>query len=389
MASAGGCGGPPWAAWRRVRGPARLLGGWGCSLAGLGGRCGFLRAARRRAWGLAHLWGGRAVVSAGAGSGAGSLELLGAAWGCPAGDSTRTAASARRRSSRSAGVSPAQPSKTGERERDRRSRQLSRLGEHSESDILAALSDRYMVCAAPSCVPRRLSPSMVRQWCAVRGAMSCQGSASGTETIYRRWGSRRARGSAHSVRHSPGSGAGLRALGPQGLSGVTRGSRTRYTPQMEVISRTRRKVCTSSQASTTGWEGRSTAAATCGGPLKWAGVAPKTCFGSSRVGATRRSWGGARALLPEGLPPVVGAPGPGKRRAQEQVGPAALYVGGRRKVGAPGGLPGESVAHNDVREGGLVLSYSGLVGGGGGKYRLHPPVICRNFPHLQVPVQQV
>ena len=59
----------------------------------------------------------------------------GAARGCSAGGPTGTAASASRRSSRSARVSPAHPGGKGERERDRRWWRSSRWGAPSESDI--------------------------------------------------------------------------------------------------------------------------------------------------------------------------------------------------------------------------------------------------------------
>ena len=50
--------------------------------------------------------------------------------------------------------------------------------------------------------------------------------------------------------------------------------------------------------------------------------------------------------LPENLPSVVGAPGPGEGSGRVWEGPAAKRVGGQREVGAPGGLPGEHVAHD-------------------------------------------
>ena len=70
-----------------------------------------------------------AVSSAGAGHRFNSWVSAGAARGCPAGDPSGTAASASRRSSPSARVSPAHPGETDERERDRRWWRLSRWGE--------------------------------------------------------------------------------------------------------------------------------------------------------------------------------------------------------------------------------------------------------------------
>ena len=53
---------------------------------------------------------------------------------------------------------------------------------------------------------------------------------------------------------------------------------------------------------------------------------------------------GARALLPEDLPPVVGTPGLGEAGGQVGAGPAAGCVRPQRKGGAPDGLPGERLA---------------------------------------------
>ena len=58
--------------------------------------------------------------------------------------------------------------------------------------------------------------------------------------------------------------------------------------------------------------------------------------------------GGARALLPEVLPPVVGTPGSGEGGGQVWVSPAAGRVRRRREGGAPSGLPGERLAYDGV-----------------------------------------
>ena len=79
--------------------------------------------------------------------------------------------------------------------------------------------------------------------------------------IWRHLGGRRASNSAHSLRHSSQSGAGLRALGPRASSGVAGGSRTRWTPMTAVTSCVRRKACTPSRASGAGRGGRRTSAA--------------------------------------------------------------------------------------------------------------------------------
>ena len=74
--------------------------------------------------------------------------------------------------------------------------------------------------------------------------------------------------------------------------------------------------------------------------------------------------GAARALLPEDLPPVLGAPGPGEQGGQVWVGPAAGCMRRWREGGAPGGLLGERLAHGGVGGIGLAPSYTGLVGRG-------------------------
>ena len=61
--------------------------------------------------------------------------------------------------------------------------------------------------------------------------------------------------------------------------------------------------------------------------------------------------GGARALLPEDLPPVLGTPGPGEGGGQVRASPAAGRVRGRCEGRAPGELPGERLAHDSVRGG--------------------------------------
>ena len=64
----------------------------------------------------------------------------------------------------------------------------------------------------------------------------------GSAIIHRHWGGRRASHAAHSPRHSPKSGLGLRALGPRGSSGDAGGRTTRWTPVMAVISCVPRKA---------------------------------------------------------------------------------------------------------------------------------------------------
>ena len=101
-----------------------------------------------------------AVASAGASSGSGpGSGSRWATWGCAGGGSARTPASARRHSSRSAGVSPSHFGETGEREQHRQWRRPTRWGKPSESDILAAQSGRCMACVA-SCASLAVPPAL-------------------------------------------------------------------------------------------------------------------------------------------------------------------------------------------------------------------------------------
>ena len=99
--------------------------------------------------------------------------------------------------------------------------------------------------------------------------------------------------------------------------------------------------------------------------------------------------GGARALLPEDLPPVVGTPGSGEGWGQVLVGPAAGRVRRRREGGSTGGLPGERLAYNGVRGGrpGAVVHRVGRPGAGG--HLVHAFHEHRDFAHLQVLVRLV
>ena len=97
------------------------------------------------------VWAAGGVTSAGSGSWVDGPVSAEAARGCPDSSPTSTAASASLRSSRSAGVSPAQSGETGERERDRRWWRSSRWGEPSESDITVILVGmRGGRCALPT-----------------------------------------------------------------------------------------------------------------------------------------------------------------------------------------------------------------------------------------------
>ena len=166
----------------------------------------------------------------------------------------------------------------------------------------------------------------------------------GPVAIHRHWGGVSVSQAAHTSCHSSQSGAGLRALGPRGSPGGPEGSRTRWTPVMAVTSCVRRKACPPSRAAGAERRGRGTGAA----PYRQVGVTPKNL---PRVPASRddeEEQGGARALLPEDLLPVVGTPGPGEGGGQVLLGPAAGCVHCRREGGAPGGLTGERLAQDGV-----------------------------------------
>ena len=84
-------------------------------------------------------------------------------------------------------------------------------------------------------------------------------------------------------------------------------------------------------------------------PIEVAGGDPQD---SPRVPAGRdneEEQGGARALLPEDLPPVVGTAGSGEGGGRVWVKPAAGRVRRRQEGGAPGGLRGERLAYEGVR----------------------------------------
>ena len=153
-----GCGSPQRCAWFLRRGypPCRRrAGGRGRGRAWLAGAAVSAPPAsgapnRGGATGLVGGVAG-AVTSAGSGFWVDGPVSAEAARGCPAGGPTSTAASASLRSSRSAGVSPAQSGEMGERERDRRWWRSFRWGEPSESAITVILVGmRGGRCALPT-----------------------------------------------------------------------------------------------------------------------------------------------------------------------------------------------------------------------------------------------
>ena len=165
----------------------------------------------------------------------------------------------------------------------------------------------------------------------------------GPVVIYRHWGGRRLSHTAHTSRHSCQSRLGLSALGPRGSSGAAKESRTSWTIITAVTSCVRKKACTPSRAAGAGRGGRGTGAA----PYRLGGVIPRTRCGSPRVVTTRRSRGvpgrSCQRRCPLWWAPVV------LERGGDRCGLAQLRDRARcwREGGAPGGLPGERLAHDN------------------------------------------
>ena len=179
----------------------------------------------------------------------------------------------------------------------------------------------------------------------------------GLVVIHRHWRGRRASHTAHTSRHSSQSGVGLRALHPRGSSSDAGGSRTRWTPVTAVISCVRRKACTTYRAFSV-WRGGA-GYGRC--PVEVGEGDPQDPLWVPAGHDEEEEQGGARALLPEDLPSVVGTPGPGEggdRRGLAQ--PRGACVAGRRVGHQVGSL--ESASHTTAYGGvGLVPLYTGLV----------------------------
>ena len=124
-------------------------------------------------------------------------------------------------------------------------------------------------------------------------------------------------------------------------------------------------------------------------PIEVGGGDPQDPFRFPAGRDDEEEQGGARALLPEDLPPVVGTPGSGEGGGQVWVGPATGRVRRRREGGAPGGLPGERLAYDGVRGGrpGAVVHRVGRPGAGGRLFRAFHE--HRDLAHLQVLVRWV
>ena len=142
--------------------------------------------------------------------------------------------------------------------------------------------------------------------------------------------------SAHALRHSPQSREWLRSLGPRWPSGIAGENRTKWTPYTAQLG-LQEGVYSLSHL------GRRQLGA--GHRLCPVEVGPGGPQDPLRVPAGREGeeeQGGARALLPESLPPVVGAPGPGEGGGTGAGGPrceARAWLEGWRDTRlAPGGM---------------------------------------------------
>ena len=326
-------------------------------------------------------WAAGAVASAGPGSQAGG------------GGPTSTAASARLRSSRSARVSPVHSGEeTGERERDRRWWRSSRWGDPSESAITVTLVGMRG--------GRRALPTT--SWCisAVPWAVPC-GALRGGGGWGAGCGVSPARPGACGLPPALGAEAGeprgprvapqlpvwggAQGPGPPGVVERCRGQPHQVDPHNG-----RDLLCAHEGVYSVPRRGRREGGAGYGCcPIEVGGGDPQD---PPRVPAGRddeEEEGGARALLPEDLPPVVGTPGPGEGGGQVWVSPAAGRVRRRREGGAPSGLPGERLVDDGVRGGrpGAVVHRVGRPGAGGRLVRAFHE--HRDLAHLQVLVRRV
>ena len=262
-------------------------------------------------------WAAGASTLAGSGSWVDGPVSAEAARGCPAGGPTSTAASASLRSSRSAGVSPVHSGETGEQERDRRWWRSSRWEEPSESAITVilvgmgggrcalpttSLCISVVPCAVPCGALRGGGGKGLGAGCGVSPVRAGAGghpSALGGEAWEPRGPRVAPQLSIWGRAHGPGPWA------PGGRRVVPGGSRTRWTPVTAVTSCVRRKVCTPSRAAGAGKGGGGYGCC----PIEVGGGDPQDPFWVPAGCDDEEDQGGARTLLPEDLPPVVGTPG--------------------------------------------------------------------------------
>ena len=161
----------------------------------------------------------------------------------------------------------------------------------------------------------------------------------GPAAIHPHGGGRQGSHAAHASRHSSQSGAGLRALGPRGSSGGAGVSRTRWTPVNGG-----NLLCSQEGGYPVPRRGRREGGAgySCC-PIEVCRGYPQDPFRDAAGREDEEEQGGARALLPEDLPPVVGTPGSGEGGGQ---------VGSR-------GNASHTMAYGGVS---LVPSYTGMFG---------------------------
>ena len=147
----------------------------------------------------------------------------------------------------------------------------------------------------------------------------------GPAVIHRHLGWRRVSHAAHTSRHSSQSGAGLRALGPRGSLDDTRGEPHKVDPRNGGD-----LLCSQEGVHLVPRLGRQEGGAGHGRcPVQVGGGDPQDMLRVPAGCDDEEEQGGALALLPEDLPPVVGMPGPGEGGGQVQAVRAAGRVRGR------------------------------------------------------------
>ena len=193
-------------------GALRACGGRG--LAGPVSRGGLMSAARRRVCGLARLQGGRGGRLGRRRLGGRQLWIRWDRLQLPGRRLGRDCGFARRCSTRSAGFSPAYRGRRGCGSVIGAEGDVPAWGKPSDSDCLAAMSGRHMVCVAGPCVPCQPSCPPVRPWCAVGGTVWCQGVTGRGPSIGTVAGGMRAtRAIQWATARSPGWGSGPLAQG--------------------------------------------------------------------------------------------------------------------------------------------------------------------------------
>ena len=327
-------------------------------------------------------WAAGAAVSAGPGSRAG-------------GGGPTTAASASLRSSRSARVSPVHSGEeTGERERDRRWWRSSRPRDPSESAITVTLvgmrggrralpTTSWCISAVPWAVPcGALRGGGGRGWGAGFGVSPAQPGVRGHPPAL---GGEAGEPRGPRVAPQLPVWGGAQGPGPPGVVERCRGQPHQVDPRNSGD-----LLCAQEGVYSVPRRGRREGGAGYGcGPIEVGGGDPQDPPRAPAGRDDEEEEGGARALLPEDLPPVVGTPGPGEGGGQVWISPAAGRVRRRWEGGAPSGLPGERLVDDGVRGGrpGAVIHRVGRPGARGRLVRAFHE--HRDLAHLQVLVRRV